>query len=316
MPHKAPGRAHRAGISLPELFDMFPDEASARAWFEDARWANGRTCPRCGSEKTSEVPNAKPMPFHCGECRRYFSVKTGTVMESSKLPVRKWVLAIYLLSTSLKGVSSMKLHRDLGITQKTAWMMAQKIREGWIKGTSGPVGGGVEFDETFIGGRERNKHESKKAKAGRGAVGKEPVFAVKQRGGGVRAEHVGDVRRNTMRRFLDENVEAGSTLYTDDTATARGIPDLFNRLLHESVNHSVGEYVRGQAHTNGVESFWAMLKRGYNGTYHKMSPKHLQRYVTEFAGRHNVRDLDTLEQMRLIAQGMCGRSLPWQKLVA
>ena len=198
-------------------------------------------------------------------------------MESSKLPVRKWVLAIYLLSTSLKGVSSMKLHRDLGVTQKTAWMMAQKIREGWIKGTSGPVGGGVEFDEAFIGGRERNKHESKKTKAGRGTVGKEPVFAVKQRGGGVRAEHVGDVRRNTMRRFLDTNVEAGSTLYTDDTATARGIPDLFNR---------------------------------------KMSPKHLQRYVTEFAGRHNVRDLDTLEQMRLIAQGMCGRSLPWQKLVA
>lgn len=117
-------------------------------------------------------------------------------------------------------------------------------------------------------------------------------------GGRVRAEHVGDVKRSTMRDFLDANVEAGSTLYTDDTATARGIPDLFNRLNHESVNHSVGEYVRGQAHTNGVESFWSMLKRGYQGTYHQMSAKHLQRYITEFAGRHNVRDLDTLEQIR------------------
>lgn len=135
-------------------------------------------------------------------------------------------------------------------------------------------------------------------------------------GGRVRAEHVGDVKRSTMRDFLDANVEAGSTLYTDDTATARGIPDLFNRLNHESVNHSVGEYVRGQAHTNGVESFWSMLKRGYQGTYHQMSAKHLQRYITEFAGRHNVRDLDTLEQMLAIARGMCGRALPWKILTA
>ena len=313
---RAPDRSHRAGVSLMELFDMFPDEASARDWFESARWRHGRTCPRCASEKTSEVKSGKPMPFHCGECRKYFSAKTGTVMEKSNIPLRKWLIAIYLMSTSLKGVSSMKLHRDIGVTQKTAWMMVHKIREGWIRGTSGPVGGSVEFDETFMGGKERNKHESKKEKAGRGAVGKEAVLAVKQRDGGVRAEHVGDVKRATMRDFLDENVKPGSTLYTDDTATARGIPDLFNRLQHESVNHSIGEYVRGQAHTNGVESFWSMLKRGYQGTYHKMSKKHLQRYVTEFAGRHNVRDLDTLEQMLAIADGMCGRALPWKILTA
>ena len=314
---KAPGKAHRAGISLVQLMDMFPDEAAARKWFETARWGDQRVCPRCGSDKTKPVPSGKPMPYHCGGCRQYFSVKTGTVMQSSNLPLRKWVIGIYLMSTSLKGVSSMKLHRDLGITQKTAWMMAQKIREGWVRGSSGPMGGTVEVDETYIGGKRKNMPTAKRAKLeGRGAVGKEAVIGAKQRGGEVRAAHIGDTTRETVRGFVEGAAEHGSTLYSDEDAAILGIPDLLNGYSHEAVNHSAGEYVRGDAHTNGAESFWSMLKRGYQGTYHHWSPKHLQRYVTEFAGRHNVRDLDTLMQMAALARGMDGRLLPWRTLTA
>ena len=312
-----PGKSHREGLSLVQLVDLFPDEAAAREWFETARWGDQRTCPRCGSAKTAPVPGENPMPYHCGGCRKYFSVKTGTVMQSSKLPLRKWVIGIYLMSTSLKGVSSMKLHRDLDITQKTAWMMAQKIREGWIKGASGPMGGTVEADETYIGGKRKNMPKAKRAKLeGRGAVGKEAVVGVVQRGGEVRATHVPDTTRETIRGVIEGAAETGSTLYTDEAAAAVGIPDLLNLYQHEAVNHSVGEYVRGAAHTNGVESFWSILKRGYQGTYHHMSPKHLQRYVTEFAGRHNVRDIDTLMQMAALARGMDGRLLPWKTLTA
>ncbi len=317
-----PGKSHREGLSLVQFMDLFPDEAAAREWFEAARWGDQRVCPRCGSAKTAAVPNENPMPYHCGGCRKYFSVKTGTVMQSSKLPLRKWVIGIYLMSTSLKGVSSMKLHRDLGVTQKTAWMMAQKIREGWIRGSSGPpVSGTVEVDETYIGGKRENMSNAKRralreAGAGRGAVGKEAVVGVVQRGGEVRAEHVPDTQRETIRGVIEGAAEIGSTLYSDDSAAVRGIPDLLNLYHHEAVNHSIGEYVRGEAHTNGVESFWAMLKRGYQGTYHHMSAKHLQRYVTEFAGRHNVRDLDTLMQMAALARGMDGRLLPWKTLIA
>lgn len=312
-----PGKSHREGLSLVQLMDLFPDEAAARKWFEAARWGDQRVCPRCGSAKTAPVASGYPMPYHCGGCRKYFSVKTGTVMQSSKLPLRKWVIGIYLMSTSLKGVSSMKLHRDLGITQKTAWMMAQKIREGWIKGSSDPMGGTVEVDETYIGGKRKNMPLAKRAKLeGRGAVGKEAVVGVVQRGGEVRATHVPDTKRETIRAVVEGAAETGATLYSDESAAVVAIPNLLNLFQHEAVNHSVGEYVRGEAHTNGVESFWSMLKRGYQGTYHHMSAKHLQRYVTEFAGRHNVRDLDTLMQMAVLARGMDGRLLPWKTLTA
>ena len=307
--HTAPGKSSRKGIGILELLDMFPDEESAVKWFEEVRWPDGRPCPHCGSTNTKPKPGGKPMPYRCSDCHEHFSCKVGTVMEKSRLPVRKWVIAMYLMSTNLKGVSSMKLHRDLGITQKSAWTMSQKIREGWTGGEP-LLGGTVEVDETFIGGKEKNKHEDKWSHT-RGPSGKTVVVGMKSRDANkVVAKPVPERSKEEIHGLIGSNVSPEAKVYTDDHRSYIGLP--YN---HESVNHSVGEYVRNQAHTNGIESFWAMLKRGYNGTYHRMSKKHLERYVTGFAGRHNVRELDTIDQMAFLAKGMVGKKLPYKKLV-
>ena len=310
--HQAPGRADREGMSVIELFQMFPDNASARKWLEDLRWANEeRHCPVCGSLNTKTVPNEKPMPYHCGDCRKYFSVKTGTVMQSSKIGLQKWVIAMYLMSTNLKGVSSMKLHRDLGVTQKTAWFMAQKIREGWNEGKDDDkMDGIVEVDETYIGGKSKNMH-AKARKARKQYSNKATVVGMLERDGEVRVAHI---KKEQAPSLVKENVcPDNSVVMTDSAIVYRQLDATYER---HSVNHSIGEYVRGQAHTNGIESFWATLKRGYKGTYHYMSHKHLSRYITEFAGRHNVRDYDTIIQMEMLATGFIGKRLRWNDLTA
>lgn len=312
----APGLSFREGMTTMEFLDLIPDNSAAEQWFEFAMWGKtGRYCPHCGAVKTfqtsSKVPSKK---YRCSTCYKYFTIKTGTFLHGTHIPLRKWVYAIYLMLTHLRGIPSMKVYRDLRITQKSAWFMFHRIRNAMdiMPEDKEKFSGEVEVDETYVGGRERNKHASKKLRAGRGTVGKVAVVGVRERETGlIKAEVVDDTSRETLHGFIKKYVSTDSQVYTDEAVAYRKLIGYD----HQAVKHSVGEYVKDQASTNGLESHWAMLKRGYVGAYYQMSGQHLIRYVIEFYGRHNIRTLDTIVQMLLIVRNMAGTHLPYKKLI-
>ena len=298
-------------MTVMDAMKTFPSDEAAEKWFMSQRWPDGINCPHCGSSRIQEKAKHPTMPHRCRACRKFFSVKTGTAMEGSKLGYQTWAIAIYLLATSLKSVASMKLHRDLGITQKSAWHLAHRIRETFARPEPPSFEGPVEVDETYMGGKRRNMPKSKRLQlTGRGTAGKTAIVGVKDRQSNkVAAQVVQSTNQPTLTGFVEASTAEGAKVYTDDTSA-------YNPLDRdrESVNHSAGEYVRGEVHTNGVESFWSMLKRAHKGTFHKVSPQHMQKYVAEFAGKHNIRESDTIDQMGMIAAGMSGKRLRYGDL--
>ena len=300
-------------LSTFEFFAKFPDEEAARKFFENKRWGGEPVCGHCGSVSVTECKDHKPMAYRCKDCRKHFSVRTGTVLAESRLPLQKWLLAIFMLTSARKGIPSTQMARELGVTQKTAWFLAQRIRETWLKDRDNHMDGQMQVDETYIGGREKNKHASKKLHAGRGAVGKTAVVGVRDEHGEVRAEIVENTKAPTLERFVKKHCQSGATIVTD---THGGYISLHGAGYDNiCINHSAGEYVRDMAHTNGIESFWALLKRGYIGIYHYMSAKHLHRYVKEFSFRHNTAQVGTLDFIGMTIERMADKRLTYKGLI-
>ena len=273
---------------------IFTDLDKAREHFEAIRWPNGPYCPFCGVFDRVAALGGKSMGagwYHCKDCRKKFTAAVGTIYERSHIPMTKWLLATHLMCASKKGMSAHQLHRMMGLPYKTAWFMAHRIREGMRDLNPPPrsMGGNskiIEADDTYIGGKEKNKHFRKRNAANIGGMGKEIAFALVERGGRVRSQHVPGVNASTLRPILIAQLDADTRLMTDDAGQYRNIHRDFR---HEAVNHGIGEYVRGEAHTNTVESYFAILKRGIIGTYHHVSQQHLKRYLAEFDFRYNNR---------------------------
>jgi transposase-like protein len=295
----------------------FHNEAAAIARLEEIVWPTGPMCPRCGGqERITPVNGGRAGLRRCGPCKREFTVTVGTIFHRSHVKLHKWFQAAHLLASSKKGISSHQLHRTLGLTYKTAWFMSHRLREAMRELNLAPLGGEgkfVEADETVIGGKERNKRLSKRNPKNVGAVGKEIAFSLVERGGKVRSYHVRNVNAKTLRPILMEQVNRASALMTDDAGQYRIIGPAFAR--YETVNHGIEEYVRGDAHTNTIEGYFSIMKRGINGVYHHVSPQHLKRYLAEFDFRYNERaalGVDDLSRADKVLRGIVGKRLTYR----
>ena len=299
--------------SLYDLLKAFPDELSAIKHFETLRWKNGAYCPHCGSTKVYDFADQKT--HKCGECRKRFSVKVGTIFEDSKIGMQKWCMAIWLITSHKKGIASTQLATDISVTQKTAWFMLHRLRcAAQTKSFNRPLNGPVEADETFVGGKEKNKHDRKKLGQGRGSIGKTPVFGVKARDSEIRFEKANQLTGATAKDTVHRNVALGSSLLTDGARVYKGLDGEFH---HYTVNHSAGEHVRSHFfHTNTIESAWALLKRQIIGVHNFVSAKHLQRYLDEMMFRQNRRDVREGNRVNMRLEAANGKRLRYKELIA
>jgi transposase-like protein len=303
----------KSTISTFQLFEMFPDQETARHYLEGRLWPQGPRCPVCGTG--DRITPRKGGFYRCNQCKEDFTVRTGTIFERSHVPLHKWIYAMYLVVTVRKGISSMQLAKEIGVTQKTAWFILGRLREACGDNFE-KLSGIIEIDETFVGGLAKNMHKGERARKikGTGGTGKTAVLGMRERGGRTKAKPVSGA--GTLHAAIHGNVEAGSTLYTDEHAGYRGLGGLF--FDHATISHSAGEYVRDGVSTNSIESVWAVLKRGIYGTFHHVSPKHLGRYVDEFTFRLNEGNVErhTLQRLDSFVDGVAGKRLTYKALIA
>ena len=297
-------------LTLQQASRLFGTEEAAERFFISKRWPNGVACLRCGSLNVAEVASRKPQPFRCREpeCRYHFSVKTGTLMHQSRLPLTAWAWAIYLFTTNPKGVSSTRLTKYLGVHQQTAWYLAHRIRKAMTPKRE-KFAGPVEVDETYVGGLDRNRHFDKRLGQFEGKVA--VVGILDRRTKQVRAHVVKSTGARVLHPYVISRTKKSAVVYTDESHSYMKLPR-----EHYSVTHSRGEYARGKVSTNGIEAFWSILKRSYKGTYHTLSRKHLNRYLAEFTGRHNDRASDAVDRIGHIVKAMEGKRLRYRDLIA
>ena len=292
--------------SLLDLLKRFPTEQSCINHLAKIRWPDGVECPACQSRKIYTCKKR----FRCGDCKRNFSVRVGTIYEGSPLPLRKWFAAMWLLSSSPKGISSCQLAREIGVTQKTAWFMLSRLRKMIVELQRPQVSGTVEIDEAYIGGKEKNKHSNKRLR-GNWKAGKTTVLGIRERGGAVRIEMAKGTDQQSLTRFTSQNVKAWSTVFTDSFDGYDQLSTLFN---HHTVCHSRGEYGRGNAHTNSIESVWAILKRGHFSVYHHWSKKYMPLYLAEFENRMNMAGMNGRQRVDIMLKRAIGRRLTYAEL--
>jgi transposase-like protein len=304
----------KSTISTFELFQLVPDSETARVWFESRLWPEGPRCPVCGTG--DRITTRKDGFYRCNQCQEDFTVRTGTVMERSHIPLHKWVYAMYLVVTARKGISSMQLAKEIGITQKSAWFMLGRLREA-CGDNFGKLRGIVEIDEAYVGGSAKAMHKADRERRGlkgRGVHAKTTVIGLRERGGRTKAEVIGRADQATVFPLIYRNVEYGSTIYTDEHNAYVGLGWSYR---HETVNHSADEYVRDGVSTNSIEAVWAVLERGIYGTFHHVSEKHLARYLNEFTFRLNEGNVErhTLQRLDSFVDGTAGKRLTYKDLI-